>query len=536
MGAANCPETPRQKMIGMMYLVLTALLALNVSKDIIDAFVIVNDGMITTNDNFNKKLETSYSAFEQQYTINQGKVGPHWDKAKQVRDLSKEMVAFIEQMKYEVISITDGIPIEEAKTVSLHDVKKKDNFDKPTFYFIGEKNDASSGNARKLKDKINEYKTTILNFVDEKHREGISKKIGLNTEDVINPIQGKLNWEKHNFYHTILAADIVILNKLIAEVKNAEYDVVTQLYSGITLEDFKFNQIAAKVVPNANYVLIGDEFKAQIFVAAFDTSQNPEIVVGDAADSSTFSISGSPKEITVSNGVGYLSIPASSEGLQKYGGIIKVTNPSGGETKYAFNGEYNVGRPAATVSAEKMNVFYIGLDNPVSVSVPGIPAEKVSVSMSGGSMSPAGRGRYNVRVTGGSKATINVAAEYGGQRRSMGTFEYRIKKVPDPIPVVAGKKGGVISRGQITAAPYVVATLEDFLFDGVKYDVTSYTFSTLEGSYIKEVAISGARLNASALSLVNKAKSGQKLFFENIRARGPGGDSRSLPSVILKLQ
>jgi gliding motility-associated protein GldM len=302
------------------------------------------------------------------------------------------------------------------------------------------------------------------------------------------------------------------------------------------MEDFKFNQIAAKVVPNANYVLIGDEFKAQIFVAAFDTSQNPEIIVGESADSTTYSVSGNPRPIEVHNGVGYLKIPATSEGVQRYGGIIKVVTPSGGEKKYAFNGEYNVGRPAATVSAEKMNVFYIGLDNPVSVSVPGIPAEKVSVSMTGGSISSAGRGKYTVRVTGGSKATINVSAELGGQRRSMGTFEYRIKKVPDPIPIVAGVKGGIVGRSQVLAAPYVVATLEDFLFEGVRYDVVSFTFSTLEGSYIKEVPISGARLNESALALVNKAKSGQKLFFENIRAKGPDGGIRSLPSVILKLQ
>ena len=118
----------------------------------------------------------------------------------------------------------------------------------------------------------------------------------------------------------------------------------------------------------------------------------------------------------------------------------------------------------------------------------------------------------------------------------MGTFEYRIKKVPDPTPIVAGKKSGIVPRSQILAAPYVVAQLEDFLFEGVKYDVISYTFSTLEGSYIKEVPISGARLNDNALALIKKAKSGQKLFFENIKAKGPGGDTRSLPSVILKLQ
>ena len=155
MGATNCPETPRQRMISMMYLVLTALLALNVSVEILNAFVIVNESVETTNVNFGKKIDGTYSNFEKAYIGNPGKVKEFYDKAQKARKYSKELVDYVNDSKYELISKTEEISVEEAKKIIIKDIKRKDNYDTPTNYFIG-KEGSKSGKAYELKNKINE--------------------------------------------------------------------------------------------------------------------------------------------------------------------------------------------------------------------------------------------------------------------------------------------------------------------------------------------------------------------------------------------
>ena len=246
---AGYKETPRQKMIGMMYLVLTALLALNVSKQILDAFVVVNESMETTNENFSKKLENTYAKFQVQYLLKPNKVGPYWEKAQLAKKYADEMATYIDSIKYVVIQKTDRLPsFNDAKKLALRDVKRKDSYDMPTTYFIGSSHDGSAGESRKLKEKIEQFKKKMLDLVDPKYRNTI--KIGLDTEGPYYDADGnKQNWEMHNFYRTILAATVTILNKIKAEVYNAEFDVTNNLFSSISEMDFKYDKIDARVIP-----------------------------------------------------------------------------------------------------------------------------------------------------------------------------------------------------------------------------------------------------------------------------------------------
>ncbi len=223
---AGYKETPRQKMIAMMYLVLTALLALNVSREILSAFLIVNESMETTNEQFSAKVDEVYADFEKQYTINPNKVGEYWDKAQEAKGFSNSMVEYLDDIKAQVISFTEGIPLEVADTISLELVQKKDNYDMPTNYLIG--NDTKKGKADDLLATITEYKQNLIKLVDEDDREGFD--LGLKTDGEYRDADGgKESWQMHHFYHTILAADITIFNKLIAEVYNAETNVVNYL-------------------------------------------------------------------------------------------------------------------------------------------------------------------------------------------------------------------------------------------------------------------------------------------------------------------
>lgn len=533
MGAKNCPETPRQKLIAMMYLVLTALLALNVSVDILNAFVIVNESMEETNKIFSDKVEANYSAFERALAENETKARPDYDKAKKVKSWADELVAYIHDLKWEVISKTEGVSLEVAKTKTIRDIKKKDNYDIPTHFFIGDSPDGSKGKARELKNKIIEFKENILSVLpDDKHDQ---VQIGLNVEGDFTDLNNKVkNWEMATFYRTILAADLVILNKLVADVRNAESGVVTELLTSIGETDFKFNTITAKVVPKSKYVISGEEYEADIFVAAYDTIDAPEVIIGSAYDSLTRSVIGNTQVIEGERGLVKYRVPAGGVGVQTFGGIIKLKQPGGGIVEYGFNEEYVVGAPTATVSADKMNVFYIGVDNPVTISVPGIPNEKVRPSISNGRLTPQGGGKYVVRVDGGSESVISVAAELSGQTRSMGQVKFRVKRVPDPVPFIAGVREGNVEKGRIIASPVIIPVLESFEFD-LSFTIVSYTFEiTMPGGDLIEIQGSGNRLTQSMVQHIQSARRGQRVYLTNIRASGPSG-TRPIGAITIRI-
>jgi len=533
MGSKNCPETPRQRLISMMYLVLTALLALNVSVDILNAFVIVNESMEETNRIFSEKVASNYAAFDKALTENPAKVRPQHDKAMQVKQWTQELVDYIEGVKFEVISKTEGISLEEAKTISLRDIGKKSNYDIPTNYFIGNSVDGSLGKARELKNKIIEYKKTVLDLFPEEERGKV--QIGLNVEGTFFDLSNKeMNWEMATFYRTILAADVVLLNKLVAEVRNTEADVVNALFSGVDAGDFKFNAITAKVVPKSKFVISGESYEADIFVAAYDTIDAPEVIIGAAWDTINNKVIGESKKLEGERGLVKYSVPASGSGLQKFGGVIRIKQPGGGVKEYGFNEEYVVAAPTATVSADAMNVFYIGVENPVSISVPGVPNESVRASMSGGSIVSKGNGKYAVTVTGGTEATITVSADMDGQARNMGTFKFRIRRVPDPVPVIAGVRGGSVEKGRLLANPVIIPLLENFVFD-LSFSIVSYTFEIVQpNGDILDRPGTGGRLTPEMINSIQNARRGQRVYLTNIRASGPSG-TRDIGTINLRI-
>ena len=525
MGATNCPETPRQRMIGMMYLVLTALLALNVSVEIINAFIIVNESMETTNVNFGKKIDGTYAGFEKAYIGNPGKVKENYDKAQLARKYSLEMVNYINSLKFELISKTEDISIDEAKKMNIKEIKRKDNYDTPTTFFIGDSQDGSAGKSKELKDKIVEYRKKMLDLVNPEYRAKLDKSLGLKTDEKYEDKDGKnQNWEMHNFYHTIIVATVTILNKTIAEVLNTEFDIVNQLYAAVSDKDFTFDKIGAKVIPVSNYVLLGDQYQAEIFVAAYDTKSKI------SADINGATVQGDSGKVTYKVG-------ASAEGLKTYKGQINVNTPFGIQT-HPFEGEYIVAKPSATVSADKMNVFYIGVENPVTVSVPGVANEKVRPQISGGNLINKGGGKYIVTVakgTPGAKAIITINADFDGKQRAMGKSEFRVKTVPNPVPQIGGISEGFIDKAKLASSGGIIAKLIDFDFD-LTMVVTSFTMQTTKAGDLSPKLLSkGNKFTPEMMSLLNQAKRGQKFWFENITAKAPDGNRR-LSSVNLTIK
>jgi gliding motility-associated protein GldM len=550
---AGYKETPRQKMIAMMYLVLTALLALNVSKDMLEAFLVVNESMENTIEVFENKLGNLYLEFEKQYQLKPQKVGDYWEKAIKARKLSNELKDYVDHLIFDVVKQSEGkdsatILQEKFETRIMQDpydprkqidvpmlnmakVMTKDKYDESTNYFI------NRGKAKELREKIEEYKAAMINLVPPEFRENI--KLGLETDGIYYSADGeKQSWELHHFYHTILAATVTILNKIKAEVQTAEFDITAELFSEIDISDFKFDKIEAKIIPTTNYVLQGDKYEAEVLVTAFDTKQTPEVFVLHGAEEITISNKDRAQRVEGEQGVVKLSFPASTIGPQRYAGVVEIVSPDGERIPYNFAGEYVVAPPSLTVAATKMNVFYIGVENPVSISVPGIADANLRPAISVGSLERDATGKsWIVKVPQGQpKAVISVDAMYQGESRPMGTAEFRIRRVPSPSAEIAGLVEGPIDKSTLLAAGAIIPVMRDFEFE-LFFEVKSFRMTTvIPGGDAQSKRGNGNRFTDEMISMIQSARKGQKFFFENIQAEGPDKIPRSLNPISLEIK
>jgi gliding motility-associated protein GldM len=532
-------ETPRQKMIGMMYLVLTALLALNVSKEILNAFVIVEEGLNVTNKNFDDKNGILYSKFEKAMADNKTKTKPWFDKAQQAKKYSVELCAFIDEIKSEMYQKIQKVPKDVADTFQLKNLASKDENNIPTEVMIGAGADPehATGKAKDLKEKIEEYKKNMLALVPEKERGNL--KLGLSTEEMYSIGDEKMvAWESNLFAHNPVAAVLTVLAKIKNDVKNAESDVVATLLKSIDANDFKFDAIEAKVVAPTSYITLGEEYTADIFVSAHSSTQNPEIVIGQVDTSSKEpKLVGTGTPVTVEGGVGKYVVRTGSEGLQEYQGLINVKAPDGSVKPYRFSGSYMVARPSMAISPTKMNVFYIGVENPVDISVAGAaPTDVVpSISGGGGQVINKGQGHYIVKVTQPGECTVNVSIKTKTGSKSMGSMKFRVKKVPSPLASYAGVTGdGKVSKGELQAATGVIPKLDDFVFD-LKFPVVSWVMSmNVNGAFVDQPA-QGPATTQGMKDLLSRAKSGGKVIIEQVKVQAPDG-VRSIPGCVLKIK
>ena len=524
---AGGKETPRQKMIGMMYLVLTALLALNVSKEILNAFVIIEDGLNVTNKNFDSKNEILYSKFEKAMADNKTKTEPWYKKAKEAKKKSAELCTYIDEIKSDMYQRIQKVEKNVADTFQLRNLDSKDENNIPTEIMIGAGADGehATGKSKELKEKIETYKKEMTALVPKTEQAGL--KLGLSTEEMYSVGDQKMvPWEANLFEHQPVAAVLSILAKLKNDIKNAESDVVSALLKSVDANDFKFDAIEAKVVAPTSYITSGEEYTADIFVSAHSSTQNPEVIVGGGT------------KVPVENGVGKYVVRTGAEGLQEYSGVINVKAPDGSVKPYPFSGTYMVARPSYAISPTKMNVFYIGVDNPVDISVAGAAPTAVTATISGGggSIINKGQGHYIVKVASGNECTVNVSIKSDkGTSKSMGGTKFRVKKVPSPQASYAGVVGdGKVSKGELLAAGGVIPKLEDFVFD-LPFPVVSWNMSVFVNGGYADYTAQGPGATAAMKEILGKAKSGQKVLIEEVRVKCPDG-VRKITGCVLKIK
>lgn len=514
-------ETPRQKMIGMMYLVLTALLALNVSKEILDAFVVVNNGLVQTDKNFNNNNQLLYSSIQSQASIQPERAKDALNGSKQLKTIADDLYKYISDIKAELISVEDQITIEQAneKIDSLSVVQNKDKYDNSTRIMCGDGTVGATGKATELKNKIIEFKDKLVKILPAKVKE--STNLGLATQDPPRKGTQVETWETQKFYHLPVAAQITVLTQLQTEVRNAEGTVLNELFKSIGATAIKVDKLEAQMVPSANVVAIGDEFTAKIFVAALNTSDAPDVTVN-----------GNKVTETDESGFVVYKFRPNKEGPQKIKALVKYKDAEGEDAVSEKEFEFLAIKPAAVVSPTSMNVFYIGVDNPVSISVPGSDPSKINASIAGtpgATLVKQADGSYIVNVKSGNKCTVPVTAlNAAGKPSPMGAPEFRIKRIPDPTPMLLGKKSGEsLSLGELKSAGYLSAVLENFDFKA-NFTIQSFEFGANIGGFYKTAQVSGNRFDAGVEALLKQVKPGGKIFFSDIRAKGPDGTVRTL--------
>ena len=517
-------ETPRQKMIGMMYLVLTAMLALNVSTEVLKSFITVNEAMETTNKNYAKRNEGIYAIFQQAYAANEAKVADQWQKAMQVREKTKGLYDYIQQTKYELIAMTEGISIEEAKQLHPSEIGKQDNYDDPTRFFMGATDVKKDGRAYILHDKIEEYRLFLQDLLGRDTSKVSLSPLNLNGEyrDASGAV---VSWENFSFYHTIIVADLALLNRLQTTILNTESDVISQLYSSVSEDDFKFDTISARIVPRSTNVVVGSDFEADIFVAAFDSkSKITATINGQTYEGESGSI--------------LYRVPANSVGEKTFSGTIDVPGTFGIRS-YPFEYTYNVSEPIATVSADAMNVFYVGVDNPVSAMAGGIPDKDTRVEISEGTLTKTGSGTYIARVTKpGGTVEVRVYAKDGKTETLMGSKKFRIKRVPDPVARINGQESGVkqVDKNALLAAGGLVVEMKDFDFDLPGLKIASFNVQISRNQELTSVMPSdGNKFSQTIINNFQQCRRGNKIFFTDIVARMPDGN-RSLNDIVVTIR
>jgi len=555
---AGAKETPRQKMIGMMYLVLTALLALNVSKDILDAFVVVNDGLQKTKVNFRGKNAEKYIAFKKAFEENNKKVGIYWNEAVRVRELTEDAVTHIDNIKAELIAKTEKFEESEVigsdelgrdTVLSLKYVDQKDNYMVPTHILIGEDpgkpRDDNENSAKRLRLMLEDFRDQLANIILSQPTVDTNNVIYRSLFKTFDFQKGRdasgleQNWEALNFYDVPLAASITILSKIQTDVLNAESDIITYLFNRVDASSYKFTQLTSVVIPKSQYVFTGDTFRAEVFLAAYDPTQEPIVYISNQSFASNDS---SPlqkdqlSDVQVEGSRGFVKIAANRTGDYHYKGMIEFKAPDGSPTLFPYDINYEVALPTLTVAPTKMNVFYKGVANPVSISAPGVSAEDLRPRISNGTISRSGKD-WVVRVDRGTEAVITVNAQLpDGSVKSMGKSNFRVKTVPDPSPSFAGKRPSDtrVKKSELKAAQGVIAKLDDFDFD-MKFEITQFKVTMIFNGTPVDQLVRGNRINKDIKVMFEKARKGQMVLIENIKAKGADGTIRKLSPISLKV-
>ena len=512
--------SPRQKMINLMYVLLMAMLALNVSSDVLNGFTLVDESLSKSSENTSRQNDALYNAFEMHMQQNPEKAREWYERACEVREMSDTIYNLAERLKVRIAKKADG---QEGDVKNL---KNREDLEAATQVMLN----PVDGEGNILYDAITEYRTNMLEMTNDSVLKEIIKT-SLSTDVPHRDISLLKNWQEYHFENMPAIAAITLLTKIQNDVHYVEGEVLHSLANNIDMGDVRVNQIQALVIPTSKNVVRGGEFSAQIILAAVDSTQRPQIFIDD-------------KLLESENGE--YALQCNKTGDYVLNGYMLVNDGGGIQTRYDFSQEYTVVEPTATVSASLMNVLYAGFANPVSISVPGVAANRISASIvnGNGTIKSDGKGGFIVTPTKvGEDIKIGVTARNEeGKNRSMGEYAFRVRQLPDPMPFIEFKdkdgntqryRGGApFSKQSLMSTNGIVAAIDDGLLN-IGFKVLSFetVFYDNMGNAIP-LKSQGELFSQQQKDMFRNLGRGKRFYISHVRAIGPDNIERLLPTTL----
>lgn len=511
--------SPRQRMINLMYIVLTAMLALNVSSDVLNGFNQVHEGLMITNENMAAKNNIQYMYLQELYEKNPTKVGPWLEKGTFLRNYSTSLLNEIDSLKFAIAIKADGKNGDPENLVNLDDLEAAS---------VTMLNPATQS-GKHLKEQLDQFRISVSELISDSIKRKAVVEM-LNT----NPTRKKgemadTSWEEQNFDNMPAIAAITLLSKMQGDIREAESEALSNLITNVDIGDVRVNELNPYVIPASNMVMRGGKYTANIVLAAIDTTQRPQIFVNGSK---------------IENGL--LELTATSVGNHEYSGYIEVARGDGSMDRREFSSSYTVMEPMATISPTLMNVLYAGIENPISISVPGVAMNGVDATMTNGSLTRSGDTWIARPGQVGSDAVISVFATMDGHKQQVGSMTFRVRKLPDPLPYIPIKdaqgnpmnyKGSPkkISKAQLMSAESIGAAIDDDILN-VSYSVVSFStvFFDSMGNAIPEVS-DGSNFSSRQKEQFRRLKPGGRFFISNVKAKGPDGITRDIPPLEVSL-
>jgi len=508
------PKEPRMAMINMMYLVLTAMLALNITKEVINAFSTINDSIERSNSAISGKNSEIYTEFDNRESKpdEAAKVKPLNDRAKIVKAETDQIVAYLQTWKDSVIAVSGGMVLDDF--TGNQKVANIDNIDASTTLFVKNKN----GDV--IRKEIQDYAQRVLAQIpDEAERNNIAAQFPVKLDDLPktedNP-NGE--WSHGTFNNIPVIASVALFSKFTNDIKNGEAMILQHLQNQIGKDDYKFDALQAIAVANTSYALKGQDIEAKILLAAYNSTDK------------NLKISSSAGAVTVQDGVGVLKFKANGIGNQTVSGTI-VTTKGGKEEKYDYKFQYTVGTSGASMQLDQMNVMYIGVPNPVTLSASGYNIEDVSLNVPEGvtkAAVPGKSGSYSINVTKAGTFDFKISAtDRGGANTPLMTIPIRVKFIPDPVVTLMKKTGGNIASNQIAVQLGLSAEVPGFDF-AATFRVTEFSYIIVKKNDDPVTgAVKGPLFPQDLKDHLKRVRPGDMVIFSNVKAVGPDNKVRN---------
>ena len=527
-------------MINMMYLVLTAMLALNVSKEILKSFHLMEVSFNQAQENLDVRIGGQMDAFSKQVK-NDVTLAPYYKRAQEAQRITSGFIRYIEDIKSELTTMTggrqdleDGTPAQAYET----ELVGNDNLEVHANYFLVDNakgTKAKGWRGLELEKRVNNTRNELLNLLKTNIKENV-KIAPDKLESVRNSCQLEAEldeqdqrrfntWSEKYVENSPLAAVVTLLSKMQTDAKSTEAAVIDVLMQGIVPELPPVTGLVPLIKPlNGSVIMNGAAYEAEIILAAQTRG----------SESDVYQLNDGQGKIEKRDGKWIYTSTVNQSGAHNFNGVVTVKSPSG-DKNYPFDGGFQVFSGGATVSATKMNVLYVGIDNDISVGVPGVNPSDVQVSMTGGTIRKQ-NGRYIARCPQRGDAVITVSARLSdGTTRTVAQETYRVKKIRTPYVLLSGlKNGDRVPKQRLRTVTSVTATVgPDFPIEGLRYQVTRFQLITMpkKGDPVT-LNISGHRLTNGMQGALRELDRGDRLMITGVRASGPNGNLQLEPIMI----